>query len=150
MANLVFKTSEGTYYPNGEWQVYKYYAAMEGKRVLTKASEDRGFDVFATKDTQTVKILAGTRTIQAPYNITVSGLDAAGLPEEGEVKVQTYRFDWAGPEGKVGDPVAVGEKTCSYSSNAVRSPNSPIFCSRHIPLDEDSAQKSIKLTCTSS
>ncbi|KAL4724504.1 hypothetical protein ACLX1H_007945 [Fusarium chlamydosporum] len=140
MANLVFKTSEGTYYPNGEWQVYKYYAAMEGKRVLTKASEDRGFDVFATKDTQTVKILAGTRTIQAPYNITVSGLDAAGLPEEGEVKVQTYRFDWAGPEGKVGDPVAVGEKTCSYSSNAVRSPNSPIFCSRHIPLDEDSAQ----------
>lgn len=120
MANLIYRDSDG-YYPNGEWQVYKYYAAMTGERVLTSASEDRKFDVFATKDTQTIKILAGTRTIQAPYNITVNELDAAGLPKEGEVKVRTYRFDWAGPEGKVGDPIDVGVKTYSSSSNAVRS-----------------------------
>ena len=119
MANLVYKTSDSTYYPNGEWQVYKYYAAMAGERVLTKASEDRKFDVFATKDAETIKILAGTRTIQAPYNITVNGLGAAGLPEEGEIKVQTYQFDWAGPEGQVGDPVDSAATTYSSSSNPV-------------------------------
>ena len=94
---------------------------MAGERVLTSASEDRKFDVFATKNAQTIKILAGTRTIQASYDITVNGLDAAGLPKDGEVKVQSYRFDWAGPEGKVGDPIDVGLKTYSSSSNAVRS-----------------------------
>jgi hypothetical protein len=121
MANLIYKDSTG-YYPNGEWQVYKYYAAMEGERVATTASADRKFDVFATKDEQTIKVLAGTRTIKAAYDITVGGLSAAGLPEKGEVKVKTYRFDWTGPKGKVGSPIAIGEKSYSYSSNKVRSP----------------------------
>ncbi|GKU10850.1 hypothetical protein FLAG1_11484 [Fusarium langsethiae] len=120
MANLVYSTtgtSDGTYYPNGEWQVYKYYAFMTGERVLTEAAADLKFDVFATKDSETVKILAGTRTIQAPYNISIDGLSAVGLPSEGEIKVRTYRFDWAGPKGKVGGPVDVGEQVYAYSSD---------------------------------
>lgn len=127
MANLIYKDSDG-YCPNGEWQVYKYYAAMEGDRVATTASEDRKFDVFATKDEQTIKILAGTRTIKAPYDIIVGGLSAAGLPEKGEVKVKAYRFDWAGPKGKVGYPVLIGEKSYSYFSNTVRSSSNSRFC----------------------
>ncbi|XEU99282.1 hypothetical protein FSHL1_004569 [Fusarium sambucinum] len=122
MGNLVYSTtgtSDGTYYPNGEWQVYKYYASMIGERVLTEAASDLKFDVFATKDAQTVKILAGTRTIQAQYNITVDGLSAVGLPKEGEVKVKIYRFDWAGPKGKVDGPVDVGEQVFAYSSDTL-------------------------------
>ncbi|KAK2678484.1 hypothetical protein RAB80_007224 [Fusarium oxysporum f. sp. vasinfectum] len=122
MGNLVYSTtgtSEGTYYPNGEWQVYKYYAAMVGQRLLTKASSDLKFDVFATKEGHKIKILAGTRTVQAKYSIKVSGLEAVGLPKKGTAKVRTYRFDWAGPNGKVDGPVYMGEQKYTYSSNTL-------------------------------
>ncbi|KAM0554623.1 hypothetical protein ACHAO7_003762 [Fusarium culmorum] len=120
MGNLVYSTtgtSTGTYYPNGEWQVYKYYAAMAGERVSTVAAADKKFDVFATKDGKTVKILAGTRTIKAAYDITVNGLSAVGFPKQGTVKVRTLRFDWAGPKGKMGNPVDVGTAVVTYSSD---------------------------------
>ncbi|KAF5566034.1 hypothetical protein FPHYL_3947 [Fusarium phyllophilum] len=100
MGNLVYSTtgtSEGTYYPNGEWQ----------------------FDVFATKQGHKVKILAGIRTVQAKYSIEISGLGAVGLPKKGTVKVRTYRFDWAGPNGKADGPVDLGEKKYAYSSNTL-------------------------------
>jgi len=142
MANLIYKDSDG-YYPNGEWQVYKYYASMEGERVTTVASEDRKFDVFATKDEKTIKILAGTRTIQAPYDITIGGLSAAGLPEDGEVNVKTYRFDWAGPKGKVDRPVSMGEKSYSYSSNTVRSSSYSRICFQSV---YQTVRKLIELT----
>jgi hypothetical protein len=124
MANLIYSTtgtSDGTYYPNGEWQVYKYYAAMTGQRLVTTASSDLQFDVFATKKADSVKILAGTRTIQAAYNITISGLDAVGLSEQGVIKVRSYRFDWAGPKGKVNGPVDLGVQRYPLSSNTVSS-----------------------------
>lgn len=126
MGNLVYSTtgtSEGTYYPNGEWQVYKYYAAMVGKRLLTKASSDLKFDVFATKEGHKIKILAGTRTVQAKYSIKVSGLEAVGFPKKGTAKVRTYRFDWAGPNGKADGPLDLGEQKYTYSSNTVSSPS---------------------------
>ncbi|KAF4341455.1 hypothetical protein FBEOM_4616 [Fusarium beomiforme] len=138
MGNLVYSTtgtSDGSYYPNGEWQVYKYYASMGGERALTKASSDLKFDVFATKEAGNVKILVGTRSIKAPYNITVNGLDSVRLHQKGSVKVRTYRFDWAGPNGKVGDPVDLGVQTYQYSSNTVKIPLSskaaPLVKSKH-------------------
>ncbi|KAF9778287.1 hypothetical protein IL306_004247 [Fusarium sp. DS 682] len=124
MGNLIYSTtgtSDGTYYPNGEWQVYKYYASMGGQRIVTKASSDLKFDVFATKEADNVKILAGTRTVKAPYSITVNGLNAVGLPQKGKINIRSYRFDWAGPNGKVGDPVDLGVQAYPYSSNTVRS-----------------------------
>ncbi|UZP34361.1 hypothetical protein NXS19_002177 [Fusarium pseudograminearum] len=93
MGNLVYSTtgtSTGTYYPNGEWQVYKYYAAMTGERVSTVAAADKKFDVFATKDGKTVKILAGTRTIKAAYDITVNGLNAVGFPKQGLLRYELF------------------------------------------------------------
>ncbi|RBQ78512.1 hypothetical protein FVER14953_07702 [Fusarium verticillioides] len=122
MGNLIYSTtgtSEGTYYPNGEWQAYKYYAAMAGQRLVTKASSDLKFDVFATKQGRKIKIIAGTRTVQAKYNIKISGLEVVGLPKKGTVKVRTYRFDWAGPNGKVDGPVDLGEKKYTYSANTL-------------------------------
>ncbi|KLO99648.1 uncharacterized protein Y057_7306 [Fusarium fujikuroi] len=122
MGNLIYSstgTSEGTYYPNGEWQVYKYYAAMTGQRFLTKASSDSKFDVFATKEGHKIKILAGTRTVQEKYSIEVSGLGAVELPKKGTVKVRTYRFDWAGPNGKVDGPIDLGEKKYTYSADTL-------------------------------
>ncbi|RYP73984.1 hypothetical protein DL771_003295 [Monosporascus sp. 5C6A] len=118
MANLVYKYDNGTYYPNGEWQLYKYYAGMTGTRVGTTASSDLLFDVFATVSGEGhAKIIAGTRTVQAAYDIKVSGLSSLGLPTNGTVDVRSYRFDWAGPEGEINAPVDLGCSKYTYSDD---------------------------------
>ena len=127
MANLVWSTN-GTYYPNGEWQLYKYYAHMTGNRVTTTASSDLLFDVFGTRDGNSVKIIAGTRTIQNPYEISISGLSDLGLATHGRIDVHTYRFDWTGPQGEIDAPVDLGTETYTYSSNTVSC--RPFFLSR--------------------
>jgi hypothetical protein len=119
LANLVYK-SNGVYYPNGEWQLYKYYAQMGGYRLATTASSDRRFDVFATQSGSVVKIIAGTRTVQAPYDIKVSGLQSLGLPEKGSVRVNVTRFDWNGDQGRMDAPTELGPSTFTYTSNTVR------------------------------
>jgi hypothetical protein len=118
MASLIY-SADGTYYPNGEWVLYKYYAEMVGERLVTTASPDRRFDVFATKKNNAVKILAGTRSVVAPYNILVSGLSSLGLPEKGELEVQRYSFEWKSPEGEVHSPVDLGSTTLAYSWDTV-------------------------------
>ncbi|ORY00951.1 glycoside hydrolase superfamily [Clohesyomyces aquaticus] len=118
MANLVFKKS-GTYQPNGEWQLYKYYAGMTGEKVATTAATDRKFDVFATKSGNVAKIIAGTRTVKAQYEVRVSGLSSLGLEKSGKVSVKTYRFDWSGDSTQVGAPVDIGTKDMTYSNDAL-------------------------------
>lgn len=118
LANLVYSNNDG-YYPNGEWQLYNYYGKMEGDRLATTASPDRRFDVFATKAGSAVKIIAGTRTIHAPYEIKISGLQSLGLPAQGSVKVNVLRFDWSGDQGRVDAPVELGATTMSYTSDTV-------------------------------
>jgi hypothetical protein len=117
LADLVHKGSDGAYHPNGEWQLYKYYAQMGGDRLVTTASSDSRFDVFATKAGSVVKIIAGTRTILAPYDIKVSGLQSLGLPEKGNVRVNVTRFDWSGDRGRVDAPVELGQSVFSYTGN---------------------------------
>ncbi|KAK2759966.1 hypothetical protein FQN54_002702 [Arachnomyces sp. PD_36] len=119
MANLLYKDESGTYQPNGEWYLYNYYANMTGDRLTTAASEDRQFDVFATSSNDTVKILAGTRTIQAAYDISVSGLSELGFPSDGSIPVRTYQFDWNGATGAVDSPVDVGCEDYQSSSDSV-------------------------------
>lgn len=119
LANLIYKNEDGVYRPNGEWQLYKYYAAMEGDRVATLASSDLRFDVYATKSQNAAKIIAGTRDVQATYEISISGLTSLGLPETGSVDVRVYRFDWAGPAGEVGEPVNLGVTAFSYEAGTV-------------------------------
>lgn len=121
MANLVY-SKNGVYYPNGEWQVYHYYAGMDGERLVTIASSDTQFDAFAIRQGDKVKILAGTRTIQAPYGIRVTNLSQIGLTADGSINVHVYRFDWNGPEGEIDGPVDLGTKSYSYSSDEVSLP----------------------------
>lgn len=118
MGNLIYKTN-GTYYPNGEWQLYKYYAGMTGNRVETSASTDLLFDVFATTSENTLKIIAGTRTVQEPYDINISGLSTLGLPISGTVNFRTYRFDWDGSQGQVNAAVDLGFSEHTYSEDTV-------------------------------
>lgn len=114
LANLVFNQSGAGYLPNGEWQLYKYYAGMTGERLATKAADDSLFDVFATKSADgLVKVIAGTRIVNGQYDIQLSGLKGAS------VSVATYRFDWAGPMGEIMAPVALGTSTVNISSGMI-------------------------------
>jgi hypothetical protein len=119
LANLVFKGKDGVYKPNGEWWLYKYYAGMGGERVATTVSADRLFDVFATRSANAVKIIAGTRSVKAPYDINISGLSSLGLREEGTLNMKVYRFDWAGPGREVSAPVDVGTSAVAYKAGKV-------------------------------
>ncbi|KAH8837840.1 hypothetical protein MCOR27_007231 [Pyricularia oryzae] len=121
MADLVFhNATTGSYSPNGEWYLYKYYADMVGERVATAASADAKSDVFAVVEGSGAKILAGTRTVQGTYEVVVSGLSRLGLPTEGSVQVRTHRFDWAGAKVDVGEPVDLGVANVDYSSDTLK------------------------------
>jgi hypothetical protein len=125
MADLLGKTEDGEYYPNGEWWMYKYYAEMEGERAATKVAENLNFDVFATVGEDVVKILAGTRTYEndttvGDYLLEVSGLDSAlGLDPFATVSVQTYRFDFEGAFGEMGPPADLGTEDYNLSDGSV-------------------------------
>ncbi|CAH0052002.1 unnamed protein product [Clonostachys solani] len=124
MGYLIWNNGNG-YFPNGEWQLYKYYGSMEGERVVTSAASDLKFDVFAVKTADRLKLLAGTRTVQARYDIKVTGLDQLGLPDAGSVTVQRYQFDWAGKDVYIHDKLDVGTYTYEYSGNEFIIPHDP-------------------------
>ncbi|KAK2042626.1 glycoside hydrolase [Colletotrichum somersetense] len=119
MADLVFKDPDGSYKPNGDWQTYKYYAGMTGDRVSTNASSDLEFDVFGTISGNSVKLLAGTQSLQASYEISVSGLGRIGLPADGSVSIRTLRFDFDGHSGLVEGPVDLGTTEYTYTSDTL-------------------------------
>lgn len=119
LADLVAKDANKKYFPNGEWQLYKYYASMVGDRLATSASTDLLFDAFATKSSNGVKVIAGTRNTKAQYTLQVSGLTALGLPESGSIKVRTLQFDWAGDAGAVGAPKDLGISNLAYTADKV-------------------------------
>lgn len=120
MADLVFPDGDGSYHPNGEWVLYKYYAGMTGQRAATTASDDGSFDVFATtSEDGVVKVLAGTRTVQAAYDISISGLAEAGFPDSGSVEVRTWQFTWPGRKAEVTEPIDLGTSTETYSDGTL-------------------------------
>ncbi|KAH7071243.1 glycoside hydrolase superfamily [Paraphoma chrysanthemicola] len=120
MANTLGKNGQ-TYFPNGDYQAYKYYTAMAGTRVATSGSADNLFDVFATKGNGigSVKILAGNRRNTNTYDITVNGLSSVGLPNSGTVKIRTRRFNWTGQYSPVTTTDDLGIVEHTYTNNAV-------------------------------
>lgn len=78
MAQLLGKPGAGTddydpkatgYYPNGEYQVYKYYASsMVGDRIKTETTMDTNGDVYATVDAEggVLRLLAVLEPPQVP------------------------------------------------------------------------------------
>jgi len=129
MSNLLYKpwvddsyanwTKKG-YWPNGDYQVYKYYASdMTGTRIGTDSSEDAKFDVYATMDGTDVKLLAGTRLVEGTYYIQVENLGSIGLPESGILNVKTWAFIDDGHYAQVDGPVRKATKSIVYSNDTV-------------------------------
>lgn len=119
MGDLVFY--DGEYHANGDWYVYKYYAGMTGERVATTGSSDYLFDAFATVSDNAVKIIAGTRTVAAAYELKISGLSALGLPSDGTVGVRTWQFNWEGKTTDTGDSLDLGVTDLTYTGDTVSS-----------------------------
>lgn len=115
-------TSTG-YYPVGEWQVYKYYYTnMTGVRAKTTGTSDRLMDAYATVDSKTVRILAGTRLETGTWYITISNLTSVGLPSSGSLDIHTWGFVDKGHYGEVTGPTDRGYAWHNYSDDSVTFP----------------------------
>lgn len=132
LASLLSKPNAGTskysptqagYFPNGDYQVYKYYNLnMTGHRVGTAPSADLLIDTYATVSSTTVKILTGVKTATGTWQVTVNELSAVGLPTSGTLKIQTWGFTFAGHYGEVDGPKNLGVVSHTYSGNSVTFP----------------------------
>lgn len=120
-ADLLGKTEDGEYYPNGEWWLYKYYNEMEGERAITNASSDGLFDVFATiSDEGVVKIIGGTRTFEDRFDAGDYVIEVDGLSrKDGTIQVQSWRFDYEGAQVEIGPPVDLGARDYDVADGKV-------------------------------
>ncbi|KAJ7176209.1 glycoside hydrolase family 39 protein [Mycena crocata] len=122
LSGLVWK-SGSTYFANGEWQVYKYYASsMTGFRVATTGSTDRLMDNFAVVGSNIVRILVGGRLVAGTYSIQIKNLSALGLATAGTINVRTRQFSFAGTQGQVWDPTDLGLVAHTYAGNVLSFP----------------------------
>ncbi|CAI6241493.1 unnamed protein product [Periconia digitata] len=124
MGNLVAKKN-GQYVPNGDWQLYKYYAEMVGERLETIAASDPQFDVFAVRERLVLKVIAGTRSLQRNGTITITGLESLGFASSDLIGVRRYRFDWNGPQAEVGKPVDLAFITYRFTEGTINIPFAP-------------------------
>jgi len=109
-ANITaYNETGGGYWPNGDYQVYKYYnLEMTGDRVGTTPSADLAFDTYATVSRSgQVKILAGSRAEVGTWEILVKGVRGQGV----EVSVVSFPFT-GGHFGEVNS--WVNERTVWY------------------------------------
>jgi hypothetical protein len=129
MANLLTKVSNPSdynatdYAAAPEFQVYKYYNLnMTGSRVETVGTGDRLFDVYATVDSDKVRILSGTRITSGNWQITVDKMSAIGLPTEGSVDIQTWGFAGTSIYEEVDAPSDRGVVTHTYAGDTLTFP----------------------------
>jgi hypothetical protein len=129
MANLLTKVSNPSdynatdYAAAPEFQVYKYYNLnMTGSRVETVGTGDRLFDVYATVDSDKVRILSGTRITSGNWQITVDKLSAVGLATEGSVDIQTWGFAGTSIYEEVDAPSDRGVVTHTYAGDTLTFP----------------------------
>jgi hypothetical protein len=98
-ANLLTKSDPYTYAATDYsaapgWWVYRYYAQnMTGSRLATTGSTDNLLDVYATKDSSTVRLLVGTRVTSGTWAVELNGLSAVGYGTSGTVTISTWGFD---------------------------------------------------------
>jgi len=127
-ANLLTKSdpldyNATDYAPAPEYQVYKYYNLnMTGSRVKTAGTGDRLFDVYATVDSDNVRILSGARVTSGNWQITVNKMSAVGLPSEGMVDIQTWGFVGTSVYEEVDAPSDRGIVSHSYSGDMLTFP----------------------------
>ena len=128
-ANLLTKTSDpleynATDYASApEYQVYKYYNSnMTGERVETSGTVDRLFDLYATVDSDKVRILSGARIATGNWQITVRSMSAVGLPSKGSINVQTWGFAGTTVYEEVDAPSDRGIVSHAYSGDTLTFP----------------------------
>ncbi|KAJ7677195.1 glycoside hydrolase family 39 protein [Mycena rosella] len=122
LSGLLWK-SGSTYFGNGEWQMYNYYAtSMTGHRVATTGSTDRLMDNYAVVDTNIVRILVGGRLVTGTYSLQIKNLSALGLATAGTISVLTRQFSFAGTEGQEGAPTDLGLVAHTYTGNVLSFP----------------------------
>jgi len=135
MASLISKPTAGTtsynatgvgYFPNGDWQVYKYYNQnMTGFRVGTLPSADLKLDAYATVGTDLVRTLVGVRITEGTWQVTINDLSAVGLPEAGTLDIHTWGFPVSSVDehyGEVDGPTDLGFVEHTYSGDSVTFP----------------------------
>ncbi|KAF3404074.1 hypothetical protein DPV78_003089 [Talaromyces pinophilus] len=128
MSGLLGETSTGTYYPNGDYQVYKYYYRnMTGYRVGTLPSSDLKLDAYATVDTNSrvARVLFGVRpSATGTWNLQMNSLSSIGLPSSGTLNIRTWGFFVASDVhfGEVDAPTYLGTAAHSYSGNTLTLP----------------------------
>lgn len=128
MASLLSKPGAGTslfnpsgsnYFPNGDWQLYKYYNLnMTGFRVGTLPSADQKLDAYATVGLDLVRTVVGVRDMgkdndipTGTWQVTINELSAVGLPTSGELKIHSWGFPINTNDGHFGEvdgPVDLG------------------------------------------
>ncbi|KAH8771764.1 glycoside hydrolase superfamily [Diaporthe sp. PMI_573] len=126
LASLLGKTgSTSGYYPNGDYQVYKYYYQnMTGHRVGTTPSADLKLDAYATVGSSSAIVLVGVRISTGTWTLQLNDLSALGLPTSGTLNVQTWGFPVASDVhyGRVDGPTNLGVYGHAYSGNTVSFP----------------------------
>lgn len=121
--NPVYNGTSRGYYPNGDYQVYKYYnLEMTGYRVGTSASTDLKIDTYATVGSDMVRILTGIRIVTGTWRINVESLSSVGLPVSGSLNIHTWGFLDAGHYGGVDGPIDLGWYEHEYTSDTITFP----------------------------
>lgn len=99
-ANILTKTNSPTTYAETDYTaapnywVYHYYTQnMTGTRLATTGTGDNWLDVYATKDSSTVRLLVGTKIEVGTWYVQVNNLSAAGYATSGTVTISTWGFD---------------------------------------------------------
>ncbi|GME47614.1 putative glycoside hydrolase family 39 protein [Neofusicoccum parvum] len=133
MASLLGKPNAGTsaydplaagYWPNGEWQVYRYYNAnMTGTRRGSTPSGDAKLDAYTTVGADgIVRTLVGVRITTGTWQLQIENLSSVGLPQSGTLNIHTWGFPDNGHYGEVDGPKDLGTVAHTYSGNSVTFP----------------------------
>lgn len=118
-------TSTG-YFPNGDYQVYKYYNLnMVGRRVGSLPSADLKLDAYAVAGSDGwARVLAGVRITTGTWELKLKGLGALGLPADGTLSIHTLGFPVANNVhfGEVDGPTDLGWSDHAYQGGEMAFP----------------------------
>lgn len=120
-----YSATAAGYYPNGDYQVYKYYNLnMTGHRVGTTPSSDLKLEAYATVGSTSAIVLVGVRVATGTWTLQLDDLSAVGLPTSGTLNVQTWGFPVASDVhyGEVDAPTNLGIYGHAYTGNTVSFP----------------------------
>jgi hypothetical protein len=130
LASLLSKSNPSDYtandyFPNGDYQVYKYYNLnMTGYKVGTTPSNDNVLDCYATVGKDKARVMVGVRLRTGTWTLQLNHLSALGLPTSGTLQVHTYGFPVSSNThyGEIDGPVDLGVFGHGYSGDSVSFP----------------------------